>query len=200
MKSLSLAKPHLLIVVGVPGSGKSFFAEKFADTFCAPFISFNTLRTQIIADPMYDRGEYEVLSRVATYILDETLKTKQTIVLEAQGATKTERLELAKKARKSGYEPLLVWVQVDKPTAKKRSIGRTRQASERMTAEQHATVLDRFTPPTDSEKYVAISGKHTSASQARVILKHLAVPRASAPVPVAERPIEPARRSNITIN
>lgn len=200
MKSLSLAKPHLLIVVGVPGSGKTFFAEKFADTFCAPFISLNTLRSQIIAEPIYNRGEYDMLSNVATYMLEQTLKTKQTVVLEAQGATKTERLELAKKARQAGYQPLLIWVQVDKPTAKKRSIGRARPASERLTPEQYVTILDRFTPLTDGENYVVISGKHTPASQARVILKHLAVPRASAPVPVAERPAESVRRSNITIN
>ena len=200
MKSLSLAKPHLLIVVGVPGSGKTFFAEKFSETFCAPFISFNTLRSQILAESVYDRGEYDVLSNVATYMLDETLKTKQTVVLEAQGATKTERLDLAKKARQAGYEPLFIWVQVDKPTSKKRSIGRARAESERLTAEQYQTVLDRFTPLAENENYVVISGKHTPASQARVILKHLAVPRTNAPVPVADRQPEPVRRTNITIN
>lgn len=200
MKSLSLAKPHLLIVVGVPGSGKSFFAEKFADTFCAPFININTLRSKILAESNYDRGEYDMLSNVATYMLDQALKTKQTVVLEAQGATKTERLELAKKARQAGYTPLLVWVQVDKLTSKKRSIGRMRDESERLTADQYSSMFDRFTPPAENENYVVISGKHTPASQARVVLKHLAVPRENAPVPVADRKPEVARRTNISIN
>jgi len=38
MKSLQLDKPHAIVVIGIQGSGKTFFAEKFATTFKAPYI------------------------------------------------------------------------------------------------------------------------------------------------------------------
>ena len=38
MKSLQLDKPHAIVMVGIPGSGKSFFADKFSAMFNAPYV------------------------------------------------------------------------------------------------------------------------------------------------------------------
>ena len=187
MKSLSLSKPHIIVVVGVPGSGKSFFAEKFADTFNAPFISRDKITT-LLDDAI-------LASTVAQLQLDELLKTKQSIIIDGLADTKLERLELAQKSRRAGYETLLVWVQTDPATAKARALKEKKQ-----TDNQYGENLKRFSPPMAVEKPVVISGKHTYASQAKVILKKLSSPRAeisthSAPPVRAEQP----GRRNITI-
>ena len=44
MKSLSLAKPLVLVVIGLPGAGKSFFARQFSETFGAPMVSGDRIR------------------------------------------------------------------------------------------------------------------------------------------------------------
>ena len=43
MKSLHLSRPHAIMMVGIPGSGKSFFASQYADTFGTPYIDFGTI-------------------------------------------------------------------------------------------------------------------------------------------------------------
>jgi len=185
MKSLSLTKPHLIITVGIPGSGKTFFAERFADTFNAPLLS----EDKII--PFVQDGT--ALTALFDYQLEELMKTKQTLIIDGMSDTRTERAELAKRAHKEGYGVLFVWVQTDPTTAKSRALKGVR-------AEDHDIRLQRFTNPNTLEKPVVISGKHTYASQAKAVLKKLSSPRAeisshSAP-PV--RTSSPGRR-NISI-
>lgn len=165
MKSLSLTQPHAIVMVGIPGSGKTFFATKFSDTFHAPLVS-----TEHIAPHARDA---EAAHRIADTHLDELLKTGQSLVLEVAASTRTERMNLAKKLRSKGYTPLIVWVQTDEDTARQR-IAKDKAKDESTFDGQ----VRRFTPPHENEKPLVISGKHTYASQAKVVLKRLSAPRA----------------------
>src|SRR4051794_37643116 len=106
MKSLSLSRPHMIIMVGIPGSGKSFFAEKFAGTFNAPYIS----REKVAMRLGHDIKEVDL---VVQDQLDELLKTQQSIIVDGLADTRTARSELATKARRAKYDVLLIWVQTD---------------------------------------------------------------------------------------
>jgi len=172
MKSLHLSKPHLIVMVGIPGSGKSFFAEKFAETFRAPCISEGRIIDLVPEVP--DAAPF-----IASMQLGELLKTGQTVVFDGSSATRTARQDLAKQARATGYEPLLVWVQTDPATAETRATRATKASTNRIvTPEEFDRALKRFTPPATTERPVVISGKHTYASQAKMVLKRLSGPRA----------------------
>jgi len=67
MKSLHLSRPHAIMMVGLPGSGKSFFASQFAATFDTPYIDFGA-----IADITSDG---EKASEIALLCLGEIAKT-----------------------------------------------------------------------------------------------------------------------------
>jgi predicted kinase len=184
----------MIIMVGVPGSGKSFFAEKFAETFHAPYVSYER-----IAHLLQDSAEN--IDPIIHYQLDELLKTQQSIIIDGIADTRTSRIDLSKKAHAAGYSTLLVWVQTDQATAKGRSVRQTKNdAHHILTPEEYDKAIKRFSPPAATEKPVVISGKHTYATQAKVILKKLSEPRANisvhATAPV--RPEQPGRR-NITI-
>lgn len=193
MKSLSLTTPHMIIMVGLPGSGKSFFAEKFASTFGAPYVSTDTISSLGVLEP-------RLIEAMCAHMLEELLKTKQSIIVECPAATRTERLELAKKARANGYEPLIVWVQTDSLTTKTRATRDKTKHGGIITDEQYERALKRFTAPNSLEKPVVISGKHTYASQAKVVLQKLSAPRAE----ISTHQVAPIRkvqqgRRNITI-
>lgn len=202
MKSLSLTKPHLITLIGVPGSGKTFFADKFSETFHAPFINIDTVVSL--------SGSSLVASKkLADYQLDELLKTKQTILLEGLADTRVERSELAKKAQKAGYELLFVWVQTDTATAKQRATKPSgAKTNTIITAEQYERAEKRFVSPAAHESSLVISGKHTYATQAKVVLKRLSsperntgeAPRKSTPaIRAVSQPIAREQRRNITI-
>lgn len=172
MKSLRLQKPHLLVVVGIPGSGKTFFASQFADTFSAPYIQYEAI--QEASEPALSS---EVTAAVAGMMFRELTKTHQTLILEGPGGSRTERVALAKQARAAGYETLFVWVQTEPVTAQARAVHGVRGGTNTTISQDafdHA--VKHFTSLANTEKFVVISGKHTYATQAKAILKRLVEP------------------------
>jgi len=133
--------------------------------------------------------------------LQELLKTKQSIVVDGITDSRAARAQIAQSARSAGYETLVVWVQTEPTTAKNRSGRPSADTNNRvLKGEAYDKAAQLFVPPSAPEKIVVISGKHTYATQAKVILKKLSEPRATislhttAPV----RP-DPTGRRNITI-
>ena len=197
MKSLSLTKPHVIVMVGVPGSGKTFFAEKFADTFHAPYISRDK-----ISDATSDAAAAD---RIVMMMLEEFMKTKQSVIVEGPSLTRQERLAIYKLARKAGYEPMLVWVQTHQDTARTRSMKASKATIQSVrSSKDFDQEVKRFHAPSAQEKPVVISGMHTYATQARTVLKKLSHDRAEQPATrPADRDTPPApaaTRRNITIN
>ena len=168
MKHLSLTKPHLIITVGIPGSGKSYFAEKFASTFGAPYVSQQKIEALTL----------DHVDEIIQLQLDELLKTNQSIIFDGDSATRADRVRLTKKARDAGYETLLIWIQTDQQTAKMRTTGKKSPSQKSEEGFEHS--IKRFTPPNALERPLVISGKHTYASQAKVVLKKLSAPRHTA--------------------
>lgn len=167
MKSLNLSRPHLIVMVGIPGSGKSFFAENFAKTFAIPIVSYNLLKNEIPQSSVLS------IKRVANYILDEILKTKQTIIYNSRTNSQIERNILTRKAQNLGYELLFIWVQTDLVTAKKRSTMQSSDNKLAINSEQFDNRLKQFHFPDRTENIVVISGKHTYSSQLKIVLKYL---------------------------
>lgn len=206
MKSLSLTKPLLLVVVGLPGAGKSFFSQQFAETFHAPLIRTDYMHSLLFPRKSISKTSSQVVSNLAMYQLVELFKTQKTSVIDGIGSTKTERNTLHKMATKAGYDTLYIWVQTDNITAKYRSMTRSNRRksdmyNESLSADQYDTLEKRFMPPAGTENCVVVSGKHTYATQARIVLKKLVKPRESQ-VEAAGRnqtSSRPALSRNITI-
>jgi predicted kinase len=194
MKTLSLSQPHLLIVVGIPGSGKSFFAEKFAATFQAPYIDYATIM-DISAHNTTTSDIY------AGYFLRELFKTNHTLVFDGPSNTKAERAALRDLASAAGYKPLYIWVQTDIATAKSRYIKISRKLGQHVTGSQYDSLMRQFTAPDSSEQpVVVISGKHTYATQAKAVLKNLVLDRHAITIERPQKPIAPhSGKRNITI-
>ena len=172
MKSLRLSRPHAIMMVGIPGSGKTFFAEKFAEMFNAPYID------TLVLERAAKDGE---AGKIIGYMVSEIAKTQHTFIYEGNSDTRVSRTEFAKWARSNGYQPLYVWVQIDNATAK----SRTKKAATISEDEFNFTVKSFSTPHPD-EKAIVISGKHTYATQAKVVLSHLSKfnrPESTAPQP-----------------
>jgi predicted kinase len=212
MKSLSLSRPLIIMMVGYPGAGKSFFASQFADTFNSPRISIDRLRSDIFTNPTYAKEEDELIKRITDVQTQELLKTNKSFIVDGGCNLRTTRLEYERLARSKGYGTLVIWVQTDGPTCRIRA---TRRSNTRpgdiyntpMTDETLAALVKRFNPPTASENSMVISGKHTYATQLRVVLKKLAPARESVeisshPQTAQQRPHGdlPAKPRRVTIN
>lgn len=166
MRPLSPASPHAIIMVGIPGSGKSTFAERFAETFQAPILN----RIKLQKDLQLDNEQADILAEV---ILREYVKTHKTLIIEGGTDTKDEREQLIKSLNKSGYKALLVWVQTD-TTESRRRASRPYPQGSGLHSDDFDAIIDIFEAPGAKEKAIVISGKHNYTTQLKVVLRQLA--------------------------
>lgn len=176
MKQMQLTPPLLIITMGYPGAGKTFFARQFADQFELPRISEDVIRYELFEKPLFSTDEADIIERIMHYTLEQLLTTKQTIVFEGMNLTLADRTKIYSLAQKNGYRTLTIWVQTDITTAAKRSAKRDRRnldSKYSFDIEKHtfAYLKDRLERPIDKETAVIISGKHAFKSQSLTILK-----------------------------
>lgn len=173
MEALTLSKPHLIIMTGIPGAGKSYFAERFAESFKAPIVSSTLIRKSLFDEPTFEEPEDYIVDKMTIYLLTEMLKTNRTVIFKGKTDTRSERLDIYKQCKAAGYEPLLVWVQTDVETAKNRF---NKQISDKSLSESlFKKRLNKFSQPIKNEFPVVISGKFNYNSQLKIILKRLII-------------------------
>lgn len=188
MKSLTSNKPQILLVVGQPAAGKTFFAKQFSDTFKTIHVDYEHYHRLL--------GSVELGDVAVTEFLKELFKTKQTIIVEGRGESRHDRYLLANLARSKGYDLLIVWVQTDPQTIKQRV-----SRSEAYTAADYNTKLASFEAPDRTEPVIVISGRHTFPGQAKMVLKRIVTQRGAAPmVSPPDRSADQNRNGRITIN
>lgn len=153
-------------MVGIPGSGKTFFAEKFSDMFNAPFLDFSAYR-QAVSEP-------DQAMELANNAFLQLLRTKESVVVEGIGELFSERQVMHAIAKKNGYDVFYVWIQTDPTTAKRRSV-LTKTAT--IDEDEFAERMEQFENFKRGELFVVVSGRHTYATQAKTILRRLVTDR-----------------------
>ncbi|HET6622427.1 MAG TPA: ATP-binding protein [Candidatus Saccharimonadales bacterium] len=188
MNALSPQKPLMIVMTGLPGSGKSFFADQFAETFKAPLISADKLRQIVAPSASFSREENQVIHQLTVNQLGQVLKTQKTVIFDGLANGRSERAELSRMAKAAGYRLLIIWVQVDEASALRRSVQPNRRTKHfdsdktPLTPELFEQFKKRFMPPLKTDDFLVISGKHTYATQAKVVLKKIVEPRSVNPI------------------
>ena len=153
-------KSRALLVFGAPCSGKTTFGEKFAQKFGLAFYDLSEL-----ANEGFTRDQ-------VLRILELILKTKQTIIVEGGLDTENDRTEIRNLLRKHNYEPSLIWVQTDISTIRMRLKSRFHSVSK--AKEFFDVTTSEMEAPTDFERPIILSGKHTFETQTKHAITGLA--------------------------
>lgn len=168
MKQLILNSPHLFIVVGIPGAGKTFFAEHYAKHYNLPIISNSVTADILFEKPSHSIETQKVVRRLNLNMLGQVLKTKAHTVYDGYTNSLASRQEVSRLANLAGYTPVIVWVQTDLYSAEKRLTGKSQKPAP-ITPQQFESLAKKFNPPSSKEDYIVISGKHTPFSQKRAM-------------------------------
>lgn len=178
---LSAAQPLLILVVGIPGSGKSFFGRQFSENYKFFYIDSGRYKSEL---EVLNSASQEDINTVANKLVNATyeqaLKCFKHIVIEGQFNTAKEREEVLSKARKAGFGTLIVWVQTDEDSARSRALNRDRRrADDKYSVQINQDEFDDLVkvfqiPNPKKETFVVVSGKHDFKSQSVIVLKKIA--------------------------
>ena len=154
-------RPRALLIFGAPCSGKTTFGEKFAKKFGLAFYDLDELKEK------YSFSRENIL-----IILEQVLKTRHTILIEGELKTEKDRDEIRTLVKNNGYEPSLIWIQTDVATIRSRLKSRFKNVAK--AKEVYEKAVSEIEAPTESERPIILSGKHTFETQTRHVITGLA--------------------------
>ena len=158
--NIGKSKPYAILVFGAPMSGKTFLAEHLSHAINAPFLNLT-----------YLMREYRMTKKLAEELINQISRSKSTLIIEGLIDTEEERKEMREFLEKAGYQVSMIWVQTDLNTIKQRMRKKFRTLSEAKVALSKS--LSKIEAPSEDEKTIVISGKHTPQTQCRNIINCL---------------------------
>lgn len=177
---LSAAQPLLILVIGVPGSGKSFFARQFAESYKFFYIDSGRYESELQGLHSSNKEISAVARKLVNATFEQALKSFKHIILEGSFNKVREREEILNKAKKAGFGTLVVWVQTDDQTSEYRALNRDRRRADDkysldINQDEFNSSLKAFEKPNPKkEAFIVVSGKHDFKSQGVAALKKIA--------------------------
>ncbi|XUX01404.1 MAG: ATP-binding protein [Dehalogenimonas sp.] len=117
--------PVLVVLVGLPGSGKSHFASRLIEKIPAIVLESDFLRKSLVRKPVYSQFESFRLFQAIHELIKELLSAKYSVVLDATNLSEDSRRPLAVIARETGTKIILVHMNTPREVAEERLLGRS---------------------------------------------------------------------------
>ena len=106
-----VAKPTLVAVSGLPGTGKSYFSTKLAERLPFVILESDALRKMLFPHPTYSAEESTRLFRVVHRLIERLLKRGIPVILDATNLSERHREYLYSIAEHLGVKLILVRVE-----------------------------------------------------------------------------------------
>jgi predicted kinase len=104
-------KATLFVTLGYPGSGKTYFAERFAKDLELMHLNADRLRLEMFEDPKHTPAEHKRVFAVMDYITDHLLAAGISLVYDANVTKREYRGKLRQIAKKHKANYLLVHIE-----------------------------------------------------------------------------------------
>jgi predicted kinase len=106
-----VARPYLIVVSGLPGSGKSTFSRHLAQRIPVLPLESDALRKTLFGTPTYSLAESARLFRAIHTLIENLLKKGIPVLLDATNLQEAHREPLYALAERHRVPLILVWVE-----------------------------------------------------------------------------------------
>lgn len=118
------ARPSMVVMIGLPGSGKSHLARAIAARVPAAALDIDALRAALFEDPQHTAKEHGRLFPALHVLMDRLLARRITVIVDATNLKEANRRPYYKIAAKHGAKLLLVRVWARTPVIRRRLLAR----------------------------------------------------------------------------
>ena len=130
-----VARPVLIVVSGLPGSGKSFFGHRLAERFPVAILETDDLRQKLVPTPTHSAEESQRLFAAVHLLIERLLSRGIPVLLDATNLVERHREILYHLAEKAGAKLILVRIGAPPDVVVQRLQTRQQQAAR----EDHST-------------------------------------------------------------
>jgi predicted kinase len=177
-------KQHILIMMlGHPGSGKTYFTRQLAPKLNAVRFNGDHMRVAMFKDPrLATRADNPKVFGAIEYAVTEVLKAGHSVVYDAQHNKLEDRKRLEALAAEHGAEAVIVWVKAPREVALQRGIDREELPDQRRKTEEEMNAsidffMDALETPGLDEKLIQIDGTIPFEEQLKSFQEQLAALR-----------------------
>lgn len=119
-----VAEPVLIVVSGLPGTGKSYFSRRLAERVALLVLESDVLRRTLFSPPSYTSEESAQLFRAVHLLVEQLLKKGISLVLDATNLSERFRERLYSIADRLDAKLVLVRVEAPLEVVRQRLEGR----------------------------------------------------------------------------
>ena len=153
-------RQDLFLMLGYPGSGKSYFARQLAEQISAVRLNGDGVRHAMFEgeEAMNPKNNPMVFGAL-DYAANQVLKAGYSVIYDASHNKYEDREKGRVLAGQYGVEPIIVWVQITKQTAKDRVASRERLPDQPfIRPERLDQLMKNLQPPKETEPCIKIDG------------------------------------------
>ncbi len=114
----------LLIMVGLPGTGKSSIVEALMEEIPCTVITTDNIRLRMRNEPTYTAAEMMLVYEVCYSIIESRLRRGQRVIFDASNYLAARREHVAKIAQRCGAPAAVCYVQAAQETIRQRLLRR----------------------------------------------------------------------------
>ncbi len=129
------AKPALIVVTGLPGTGKSYFCGKLAERLPIVVLESDALRKVLFSPPSYSPEESSHLFQAIHLLIERLLKKGVPLILDATNLSERHREYLYSIADRLGVKLVLVRVEAPAEVVQSRLESRRRNSESKSDAD-----------------------------------------------------------------
>ncbi len=119
-----VAHPVLILISGLPGTGKSYFSRKLAEQLPSVIVESDALRKTLFPSPVYSAEESQRLFVACHRLIEELLNSGISVILDATNLVEHHREHLYRIAENLKVKLIIVWVEAPREVVRHRLKGR----------------------------------------------------------------------------
>ena len=143
------ANPALIIVSGLPGTGKSHFCRKLAERMDIVILESDSLRRQLFSTPSYGKEESTQLFRACHGVVEELLRKGVSVAFDATNLEEHNREQLYHIADQSGAKLVIVRMEAPPEVVQRRLERRGRKEDQSDHSEADWSVYSKMKTTVD---------------------------------------------------